>query len=90
MTGAQYVEYSSPMFIRARASRPICAPVSRHSERLKDIAVVTGYLRVRARAHARVCVCVFICMYLSAFGASESERELCVLLTLNPNTIPKP
>ena len=30
MTGAQYVDHASPWFMKARASRPICAPVFFH------------------------------------------------------------
>lgn len=46
MTGAQNVEYDSPPFINARASAPMCAPVARHSDRLYDIPVVIGYLKL--------------------------------------------
>ena len=42
ITGAQYVEYALPAFMKARASTPICLPVAFHRERLKDPAVVMG------------------------------------------------
>jgi len=42
ITGAQTVLHASPVFISARASRPIAPPVTRHSDRLNDIAVVIG------------------------------------------------
>ena len=50
-TGAQNVEYPLPAFIMARASRPICRPVSCQSVRLKDMPVVMG--------NANFVVCVF-------------------------------
>ncbi len=42
MTGAQNVEPAWPAFISARASCPICRPVSCQSVRLKDMPVVMG------------------------------------------------
>ena len=51
LTGAQKVEKAMPTFMRARASRPICCPVSFHSVLLNDMPVVIG--------NANLVVCVF-------------------------------
>jgi hypothetical protein len=65
ITGAQKVESSSPSFINARASRPICAPVALQSDRLKDIPVVIGY------ANLVVPLPVFVFLTITPLDASS-------------------
>jgi hypothetical protein len=42
ITGAQYVEYALPAFMKARASTPMAWPVADQTVRLKEPAVVIG------------------------------------------------